>query len=122
MSDDCPNCAFYRNQILNLTSERQDLTNRLMAALSPPAYQAYQAQGQLQGGPVANPDLVPTETVVDSEGQAWVRVAGRLVKQEDWKKAMDGAVYLDEAGRPVPAEEVNRAMDMLDSMIGGGKL
>lgn len=114
---DCPSCAYLREELLAARAERDKLMDRLMAALNPAAFQAY-ANPQ---GIAAQPDALPTETIVDAEGVVWLKVAGRLVKREDWKKIMDGAVYLDDAGRPVPAEDVNRAMDMLDSMIGGGR-
>jgi hypothetical protein len=112
---ECPGCAILREELAAAREERTKLMDRLMAALSPAAFQAFQGNA---AGPAPE---VPSETVMDSEGVVWLRIAGKLVKQEDWKKMLDGAVYLDDAGRPVPAEEVNRAMDMLDTMIGGGK-
>jgi len=60
-------------------------------------------------------------TVVDAQGNVWVEVGGKLVSQADWQRLAAGAVYLDETGRPVAAEEVDRAMDKLGEMLGGGK-
>ena len=114
---DCAACAILADQIRRLTEEKDKLMDRLMAALSPPAYQAF--QGISQASP--EPDLVPTETITDAEGETWVRIAGRLVKQSEWKTLLHGAVYLDEAGRPQSAEETDRAMDKLNEMLGGGR-
>jgi hypothetical protein len=112
----CPTCAILRDELLIVRAEREKLMDRLMAALSPPAYQAF--QGVTAPGP---PSGGPLNTVVDANGQVWVEVAGRLVSQADWQKLAQGAVYLDEAGRPVPTEEVDRAMDKLNEMVGGGR-
>jgi len=117
MPEGCPSCAVLADQLRRLAEERDQLMDRLMAALSPPAYQAFRGLGQ-----APQPDIVASETIVDNEGISWVRVAGRLVKQDEWKQLLNGAVYLDEAGRPVSAEETERAMDKLNEMLGGGKL
>jgi hypothetical protein len=117
MSDKCVACEVLAEQIRRLTEEKDRLMDRLMAALSPPAYQAF--QGIAQAGP--EPELIPSETIVDNEGESWVKIAGKLVKQKEWKTLLQGAVYLDEAGRPQSAEETDRAMDKLNEMLGGGR-
>jgi len=112
----CPTCQVLREELATVRAEREKLMDRLMAALSPPAYQAF------SGVPAAGQTLsAPINTVVDAQGNVWVEVAGKLVSQAEWQKLATGAVYLDEAGRAVPAEEVDRAMDKLGEMIGGGK-
>jgi hypothetical protein len=113
---ECAACAVLADQIRRLSEERDKLMDRLMAALSPPAYQAFQGVSAPQ-----QQDMVPTETITDAEGTVWVKVAGKLVKQDEWKNLLQGAIYLDEAGRPVAAEEVDRAMDKLNEMLGGGR-
>jgi len=113
---ECPNCALLREELVVVRAEREKLMDRLMAALSPAAYQAFSgvpAAGQTVSGTV--------NTVVDAQGNVWVEVGGKLVSQADWQRLAAGAVYLDETGRPVAAEEVDRAMDKLGEMLGGGK-
>jgi hypothetical protein len=112
----CVGCAVLREELAIVRAERKELMDRLMAALSPPAYQAFQGVTPTGAGTGA-----PINTVVDAQGQVWVEVGGKLVSQADWQKLAQGAVYLDEAGRAVPAEEVDRAMDKLGEMLGGGK-
>lgn len=114
---ECAACQVLADQVRRLSEERDKLLDRLMAALSPPAYQAFQGVS-----PGTEPDFVPTERIVDHEGETWVKVAGKLVKEKEWKTLLQGAIYLDEAGRPVAAEEVDRAMDKLNDMLGGGRL
>jgi hypothetical protein len=120
MSDEtpgCATCAYLREELAAVRAEREKLMDRLMAALSPPAYQAFNGGQPL----AAAPGDAPINTVVDGNGQVWVEVAGKLIPQDQWQKVMQGAAYLDEAGRPVPVEDVNRAMDKLDEMMGGGR-
>lgn len=115
--DECPSCKVLREELETVRAERKDLMDRLMAALSPPAYQAFSGQKN----PTAVPGDTAINTVVDASGQVWIEVGGKLIPQADWQKIMAGAAYLDETGRPVAVEEVNRAMDKLDEMIGGGR-
>jgi hypothetical protein len=112
----CPTCQVLREELTAVRAEREKLMDRLMAALSPPAYQAFSgvpAAGQTMSGPI--------NTIVDAQGNVFVEVGGKLVPQAEWQRLASGAVYLDEAGRAVPAEEVDRAMNKLNDMIGGGK-
>jgi len=113
----CPTCAVLREELATVRAEREKLMDRLMAALSPPAYQAF--SGVPAAGQVGTSG--PINTVVDAHGNIFVEVGGKLVPQAEWQRLAQGAVYLDEAGRAVPAEEVDRAMDKLGEMLGGGR-
>jgi hypothetical protein len=113
----CPMCAVLREELATVRAEREKLMDRLMAALSPPAYQAFTGLTN----PAAAMNTGPVNTVVDGQGNVFIEVAGKLIPQAEWQKVMAGAVYLDESGRPVPAEEIDRAMDKLGEMLGGGK-
>lgn len=108
----CAGCEALRAEVAFLRTQVVDLNDRLLVVSNPQAYAQLKGQSALPVSPAI-------ESFVDEGGQAWITVAGKAVKLEEWQELMKGASVGLPNGQMVPDTELRRAMDKLDEMTGG---
>ena len=112
----CAGCDARAAQVLFLQALVDKLEARLerqeerLLALANPA-----ALAQVRGEPAA----AEPERTVDEHGVEWVKLYGRRIKATEYEAMLRGEGAIDSTGQFVSNEELARAEEKLNEMLGG---